>query len=345
MSHFTVLTVHKEGESPEELLAPFQENNMGDCPREFMEFENCEEEYKDEYEKEGLSKAYYSRLRINKEQFESLLNTGFVKIDAYEQMPFDDGKYAQAMLVNVWGEEHKESLTGIISSAEFEEIERDGRKVKVYKLEVYSAPEVKLEEYPFKKKYATYQEFLEDYHGLSKDEEMDAYGYWSNPNSKWDWYLMGGRWTGYFKPKAKAIGDVGEPGLMTERPTNGYVDQIMVKNVDFEGMKVDSLKKAETNWDEFQKDLQDPNKKNHARFMWNAKEDITKEEFIKERTAGDGWQPFAFIDKNGEWVEKGEMGWWGMVHDEDADAHEDAFEKFVKTLEPDDILTIWDCHI
>ena len=31
-----------------------------------------------------------------------------------------------------------------------------------------------------------------------------------NPNSKWDWYEVGGRWTGYFKLKAEAM-DSAEP--------------------------------------------------------------------------------------------------------------------------------------
>ena len=41
MSHFAVLVV---GEEVEKQLAPFQENNMGDCPEEFMTFFNKEED-------------------------------------------------------------------------------------------------------------------------------------------------------------------------------------------------------------------------------------------------------------------------------------------------------------
>jgi len=51
------------------------------------------------------------------------------------------------------------------------------------------------------------------------DEEKRAYTVSTyNPNSKWDWYQVGGRWTGYFKVKrgadwSKLIN--GTPGLMT----------------------------------------------------------------------------------------------------------------------------------
>lgn len=53
MSHFTVAVI-TEGvpttEKIEKALAPYQENNMGDCPKEYMEFHSLSKEYKDEYE-------------------------------------------------------------------------------------------------------------------------------------------------------------------------------------------------------------------------------------------------------------------------------------------------------
>ena len=47
MSHFTVLVI---GEDPEDQMAPFQENNMGDCPQEYMDFNDQEDEWRHEYE-------------------------------------------------------------------------------------------------------------------------------------------------------------------------------------------------------------------------------------------------------------------------------------------------------
>ena len=52
MSHFTVLVI---GENVEEQLAPFQENNMGDCPQEYMKFNDREDEFKDEYENKTVT--------------------------------------------------------------------------------------------------------------------------------------------------------------------------------------------------------------------------------------------------------------------------------------------------
>jgi hypothetical protein len=50
--------------------------------------------------------------------------------------------------------------------------------------------------------------------------------------------------------------------------------------------------------------------------------------------------------KSGEWYERGEMGWWGVVHDEkDKNRWEREFESLLKDLDPEMILTVVDCHI
>lgn len=46
MSHFTVGVICKELNDYEKLLAPYQENNMGDCPKEYLEFTSTSKEEK-----------------------------------------------------------------------------------------------------------------------------------------------------------------------------------------------------------------------------------------------------------------------------------------------------------
>src|SRR5688500_10341352 len=44
-------------------------------------------------------------------------------------------------------------------------------------------------------RYGSFEEFVSDWHGKEgRDEEKGRYGYWENPNKKWDWYMEGGRW-------------------------------------------------------------------------------------------------------------------------------------------------------
>ncbi len=53
----------------------------------------------------------------------------------------------------------------------------------------------KIEMVPFKHAYKDFETFVQQYHGLEKNEQ-GRYGYMYNPNAKWDWYELGGRWAG-----------------------------------------------------------------------------------------------------------------------------------------------------
>jgi hypothetical protein len=120
-----------------------------------------------------------------------------------------------------------------------------------------------------------------------------------NPDSKWDWYQIGGRWTGslYLK-KNQITGVKGKRSLLDKRigePRN--YDQARLKDIDFE-----------------QEEMKD---------------------FVT----------FAVL-KDGKWYERGKMGWWGCVSNEKPeDEWDKEFKKLLYSLEPEDLITIVDCHI
>ena len=58
-----------------------------------------------------------------------------------------------------------------------------------------------LPNYPLKKLYKTLGEYAEQYHGYVYNEEEQGYGYYSNPNAFYDWYVIGGRWPRVFLVK------------------------------------------------------------------------------------------------------------------------------------------------
>src|SRR5690554_2079089 len=60
----------------------------------------------------------------------------------------------------------------------------------------------------FSELYSTFEEFCKEWHGIEPNEQ-GRFGYLSNPNAKWDWYVIGGRWSGYFKALPGATGKVG----------------------------------------------------------------------------------------------------------------------------------------
>lgn len=56
-------------------------------------------------------------------------------------------------------------------------------------------------DYPRKKLYKSFDEFVEDYCGGIRNEKTEKYGEWYNPNGVYDWYSIGGRWPEMFLVK------------------------------------------------------------------------------------------------------------------------------------------------
>lgn len=99
-----------------------------------------------------------------------------------------------------------------------------------------------------------YSLFGEDWDGgnLRKNPVTGVWEEWSsyNPNSKWDWYQLGGRWSGMLKLKEGADGEVGEPSLISEvRAEVGYADQAFKRDIDFEGMRNEAEARCRAEYD------------------------------------------------------------------------------------------------
>lgn len=111
-----------------------------------------------------------------------------------------------------------------------------------------------------------------------------------NPDAKWDWYVIGGRWSEYL--------------YLKERDEEG------------ERLTADYAYFDEVDWD----------------YMIEM-----------NRT------PFCFVDWDGDWHEKGEMGWFAMTKNEkDCDSWVDEFKAYIETLKNVQFqgeVTVIDFHI
>lgn len=225
--------------------------------------------------------------------------------------------------------------------------------------------------------YPDFNLYLSEYCGYSYDESQGAYGYWENPNAKWDWYKIGGRWTGFFKGKSNIKGSVGSPGLMTPSAKNGYYDQIRIKDIDFEGIEREAIEEANKIYDKIESILKERKypswsaiREKHGKDIDAAREEYHNHEVVKDfndaafHIFGDFYEeyaasrdeyiekrrigaivPFAFV-KDGLWVEKGEMGWFGMANNEKEQFDwNKEFYGMIKSLPEDTLLTVVDCHI
>lgn len=399
MSHFTVMVF---GDDPERQLAPFQENNMGDCPEEYMEFMDCTDEVKEEWENGNTERMF-----------------------------------------NAAGEHFAPWDPDVHDYIDNKRVPKEGYVEKTV---------------PFKEMYANIDQFAEDWFGYQKED--DEYGYWCNPNSKWDWYLLGGRWRGYFKVKSigqlklnmpllegpvaglvpnelrvlvrlyesdpdrfeevvskyngyeneikKAViqlvqgskGDVledifpdtvvvGEPGVFGNDAEPGHADQLLKKYIDYKGMEEEAGTKAAAHWDKVMKlipggkakwkpwsaieeicageaggkdkvnwkdvrerywkqsELKDLEKamQNDGMMLWEPDQYLTSRKNYIQSAKESALTPHAFI-KDGEWIEQGQMGWFGTVIDEKPkNDWNKEFTKMFHDLPDDTLVSVYDCHV
>ena len=160
----------------------------------------------------------------------------------------------------------------------------------------------------FDKQYEEHGEDWNDYQWKKNDdgvwEEWSTY----NPDSKYDWYSLGGRWGKSIKTKS------GE-----------FVDECFLDEIDWSPFKPEDYE------EEAKKD-------------WSGKEyHPLKENVQYHYTEND--VPFCLII-DGVWYERGKMGWWACVSDEKekGDWNEE-FMALVKTLPEKSLVANYDFHI
>lgn len=167
---------------------------------------------------------------------------------------------------------------------------------------------------------------------MKNGNELSTY----NPNSKWDWYSVGGRWRN---------------SLLTI----GYkwVDGARIKDIDFKKAIEfkNTYNKAIRFWETYVEGQEPITEEEKEDIKWEVyKKEYyierygTKENYAKMQSTFSCW---ALLDETG-WHEKGKMGWWAM-NDSTKDSEQLFLEKFTETINKpenqDKYLIIVDCHI
>lgn len=301
MSHFTVCcrvsaeSIAKHGgidEALTALLAPYQENNMGDCPKEYLAFSDESEEVEE----------------------------GWGKLD----------ESARA-------------------------------------------------------KYASKAAYAKEYYGY--DEHEGKFGYFENPNKKWDWWQTGGRWTGFFPLKPNVEPELGDRSFLGSAPEERHGDYVTIDQIDFDVVVSRMHENALKFWNEWQRLIlgetfgpfegprsraidigllvvrqgpPEPGEERRA-ISWAGKvpdsdsrctwhdvwTETSKEEFLqKYLEAFNPIQTYARLDETG-WQQPGRMGWWACS---DATAESRAeytknFTEWLRATPANAKLVVVDCHI
>lgn len=152
-----------------------------------------------------------------------------------------------------------------------------------------------------------------------------------NPDSKWDWWVIGGRFSDMLTLKK-----------------GGLTDSAQVKDLDFSPDEK-AYQRALRFWDIIvdHKPLEEGEEKPFNFY----KEDYYREYYGNRETYArycSQFSTYAVVTPDGKWHGKGEMGWWGCsseTADESKDWDEHYKERFIDTADPDWYITIVDCHI
>lgn len=217
-------------------------------------------------------------------------------------------------------------------------------------------------------------EFLMKWTGLPKDEikwnEADdtfmTYTYY-NEESKWDWWTIGGRWSNFFGSTdiIKVVDIDWNTNLaIRDLEANTTYDEYeraaagleiehrwsdLLERVEAGEMKIDAARDMYHSqpWYVAARSVMDP-------FMMEGVESYFmigsggREAFIKRERNKVG-VPFAFIDFDGEWHEKGSMGWFGMTIGESAqDVWATEYFNYLEQVrgdQPNAVVVNVDCHI
>lgn len=398
MSHFSLLVITDKKPTAEVLsnaLAPFHEFECTGEDNEYVQSVDLTSEARDLYAKEQVSKLKSPSGEI---------------FCPYEERFYRDPTEEEAKKIGPIG--GSGGCAGLIWTS------RDWSDGKGYRAKVWFLPEGWEEVHLNTSEVSNFADWCSEYYGKKKvgpNDEVDPkvnkeikYGWIrinaagevqqvidrTNPNKKWDWWVVGGRWSGLFtpKPEARAKGphdpnapEKGRPGLMGAEANAAGVDVIRKGDVDFKAMLLEAHRNASSLWQRVRKitgDLSDfvtfeamlerlsndhglardaynsqPARKalseaarkeneqeSNQDLFWVKLEDfMVPQEVYAEKEASKAISTFAVL-KDGKWFQRGEMGWWGAVSNEDSEWNEN-FNRLLSGM-PDDVwLTVVDCHI
>lgn len=180
----------------------------------------------------------------------------------------------------------------------------------------------------------------------------------TNPDSKWDWYSIGGRFSDH---------------LLSKNGQRG--DSFLKSEIDVEEMRCQAGDNAAKMYDEVMKGVKPdwipwlkarsmyPNDLERARRFYQGQPQIgqinrntdnpfiyyddylmSREKYI-ERKRAEALCTYAYV-QDCEWFAIGNMGWFGLSSDEiTPDEWNDQFNKWFEALPDDALLTVVDCHI
>lgn len=181
-------------------------------------------------------------------------------------------------------------------------------------------------------------------------EPFDENDEWIRDGSRWDWWQIGGRFSGRLRGR----------------------DYIRRREVDLDMMRLDQLERFRKHYAEYEKELAGRPDFKHGEFIYGVKMGETLEQYL-ERNVKNPFPSFYGFLRNRVWQETERMGWFGgsfkteceiggadvhicvyenkemgskIVSWQGSESFKDKFyERFIEALEPDVWLVTVDYHV
>ena len=163
-------------------------------------------------------------------------------------------------------------------------------------------------------------------------------GYWFNPDARWDWYVIGGRFAGALTLNERAAA----------KYKTSHVDSAKVSECDFSPTDCD-VETAKAFWALAVEGKTPPPGIEVDQPFYKPKYYKDRygdlETYIRMATTS---ATYAFITPNGNWHAPGDIGWFGLddATAESVRAYLDEWDKYIKEAAAKRLyVTIVDCHI
>lgn len=120
-----------------------------------------------------------------------------------------DGRIVEELSRPLWGKFIVKD--GLVYQKDFGPLHHPKRSKRAKKMKA-------LPDYPRRKLYKSFEDYLDQECYAVLDEETGKYGEWNNPDGVYDWYSIGGRWPDMFLIKEDCTDySLGETGIFTHR--------------------------------------------------------------------------------------------------------------------------------
>jgi len=224
-------------------------------------------------------------------------------------------------------------------------------------------------EIPFKELYPTFEKFMKDWVGMEPNED-GRFGYWHNPNSKWDWWVIGGRWSGSLPTKDGPVDiarvrdirldqsflEAQQKVEIFKKEYQQLLDGTYVEDHPFSGPRQSALDLGMVDCKN-EDEITYKERATHLLRKWprQLKDGVDRYDVFKPLSELDEYAArcyyssvvtYARLCKEEGWVQPGEMGKFGCSS-ATGESRADYFKTFLSWLEsdPDAIVVAVDCHI